>query len=230
LANRFAYFSFTESIWEGVAARLPPPRPPPAPPLDSLLVLDFPPRLDSLIVSDFPAVFDEFRSKRFVLLWRGSRDGFGASDFHGRCDGRANTLTLILDTKGNVFDGFTPLQWEARAWNGQKGHHNNVYKCDDRLNSSLFTLKNPHDIPARKFALKADQRHRAIGCWPDYGPYFGDNFADMRVDDGCNSFAGSHTNGLDSAYTNDTGLDGKSFCTGSTLFAAREIEVFEITD
>jgi hypothetical protein len=52
----------------------------------------------------------------------------------------------------------------------------------------------------------------------------------MRVDDGGNSFAGSHTNGLDSAYTSDTGLDGKSFFTSSTFFAAKEIEVFEITD
>jgi hypothetical protein len=44
-----------------------------------------------------------------VLQWRGSRDGFGAIDVHKRCDGRANTLTLILDTGGNVFGGFTPL-------------------------------------------------------------------------------------------------------------------------
>jgi hypothetical protein len=78
------------------------------------------PRLDSLIVSSFPPLFDEFRGKRFGLLWRGSRDGFGVRDFHGRCDGRANTLTLILDTGGNVFGGFTPLEGEARVWNRKK--------------------------------------------------------------------------------------------------------------
>jgi chromosome segregation ATPase len=68
--------------------------------------------LDSRVVSSFPPLFDEFRPKRFVLLWRGSRDGFGARDFHGRCDGHANTLMLLCDTSGNVFGGFTPLQWE----------------------------------------------------------------------------------------------------------------------
>jgi hypothetical protein len=217
LANRFADFSFTESIWEGVAARLPLPRPPPAPPLDSL------------IVSDFPPLLDEFRAKRFVLLWRGSRDGFGTRDFHGRCDGRANTLTLVLDTKGNVFGGFTPLQWEARVWNGKEGDQSNVYKCDDSLKSFLFTLKNPHDIPARKFASKADQRHRAIGCWDNKGPYFGGAVADMRVSDGCNSSANSHTD-LGHMYTNDTGLDEDIVFTGSKDFQVREIEVFEITD
>jgi hypothetical protein len=68
--------------------------------------------LDSLVVSSFPPLFDEFRGKRFALLWRGNRDGFAATDFHGRCDGGASTLTLILDTDGNVFGSSTPLGWE----------------------------------------------------------------------------------------------------------------------
>jgi hypothetical protein len=38
---------------------------------------------DSRIISSFPPLFDEFRGKRFLLLWRGSRDGFGARNFHG---------------------------------------------------------------------------------------------------------------------------------------------------
>jgi hypothetical protein len=68
---------------------------------------------DSGVVSSFPSLFDDFCGKWFVLLWRGSRAGFRARDFHGRCDGHANTLTLILDTGGNVFGGFAPLQWES---------------------------------------------------------------------------------------------------------------------
>jgi uncharacterized coiled-coil protein SlyX len=73
--------------------------------------------LDSRIVSGFPEIFAEFR--KFSLLWRGSRDGFRAHEFHRRCDGRANTLTVILDTKGNIFGGFTPVEWESRVWNGE---------------------------------------------------------------------------------------------------------------
>jgi hypothetical protein len=93
----------------------------------------------SLIVADFPALFAEFRGKHFTLLWRGSRDGFGAHDFHGRCDGHAPTLTLIQDTEGNIFGGFTPLEWES----GYK------FKADPSLKSFLFTLTDPHNLPAR---------------------------------------------------------------------------------
>jgi hypothetical protein len=113
------------------------------------------PLRDSRIISDIPEIFAEFRGKRFSLLWRGSRDGFNAQEFHGRCDGRANTLTVILDTEGNIFGGFTPLEWESWVWNGNSWDEDGRFKADDSLKSFLFTLKNPHDIPARRFALKA---------------------------------------------------------------------------
>jgi hypothetical protein len=45
-------------------------------------------------------------------MWRGNRDSFGAAEFHLRCDGRANTLTVISDIDENVFGGFTPVEWE----------------------------------------------------------------------------------------------------------------------
>jgi hypothetical protein len=68
----------------------------------------------STIISDFPEIFAEFRRKQFSVLWRGSRDGFESSKFHGRCDGHTNTLTVIFDTEGHIFGGFTPLKWERR--------------------------------------------------------------------------------------------------------------------
>jgi hypothetical protein len=108
----------------------------------------------SLIVADFPALFAEgekrwlgrdtppgllaeFHGKRFALLWRGSRDGFLAKEFHGRCDGHANTLLLILDTQGNIFGGFTPVEWESRAWNVQRESSNNCFKADPSVRGNL---------------------------------------------------------------------------------------------
>jgi hypothetical protein len=38
------------------------------------------------------------------------REGFGILEFHRRSAGHANTLTMILDTKGNFFGGFTPVK------------------------------------------------------------------------------------------------------------------------
>jgi hypothetical protein len=180
---------------------------------------DFP--RSSLIVSDFPDIFAEFRGKRFSLLWRGSRDGFGARDFHRRCDGHANTLTVILDTNGNVFGGFTPVEWDSTR----------SRKADDSLRSFLFTLGNPHNIPAKRFALKAERKRRAIWCPSGWGPCFGASLfaCDLAVSDNCNANMRSGA-GVGIAYINDTGLDGKTVFTGSYHFQVKEIEVFEITE
>jgi hypothetical protein len=68
-------------------------------------------RWNYAIVPDFQELFEDFKEEQFTLLWRGSRDGFGRGNFHGRCDGHANTLTVILDTNGNIFGGFNPVEW-----------------------------------------------------------------------------------------------------------------------
>jgi hypothetical protein len=173
----------------------------------------------------FPGLFAEFGGKRFALLWRGSRDGFGARDFHSRCDGHANTLALILDTAGNIFGGFTPVEWESRTdWP--------YSKADPSMKSFLFTLKNPHNVPARKFALKAERMDMAIQCYSSCGPFFG--YIDIcvlgiGVFDNCNANA-RNTTYLGSSYANDTGRDGSTFLTGSQFFTVKEIKVFEITD
>jgi hypothetical protein len=84
-----------------------------------------PAALESLIVGYFPPPLEEFRAKRFNLLWRGSRDCFGANEFRCRCDGRAYTLTLIRDTDGYVFGGVTPVKWESPVWNRKNGKESN---------------------------------------------------------------------------------------------------------
>jgi hypothetical protein len=170
----------------------------------------------SCIVSDFPAIFEEFRGKHFKILWRGSRDGFDVSEFHRRCDGHTNTLTVILDTKGNIFGGFTPVEWESRSG----------FKGDDSLRSFLFTLKNSHNIPARRFVLKPENRDFAIECYSDYGPYFGSG-ADICVSDKCNVNADIYSS-FGYTYKNDSGVEGEKLFAGSRNFEVKEIEVFEI--
>jgi hypothetical protein len=193
----------------GIPDRLIPP-PPAAPPPPS--------GWDSAIVPDFPAIFEEFREKKFTLLWRGSRDGFGVRDFHSRCDGHANTLTVILDTNGNIFGGFTPVEWES--------HYPTRFKADPSLKSFLFTLKNPHNVPARRFALKAEKNHKAIYCIFEEGPFF----HGLYISDSCNTNTASYASDFGEVYTNDTGLNGQKFFTGSSHFEVKEIEVFEITE
>jgi hypothetical protein len=165
--------------------------------------------VDSLIIGGLPPLFEEFVRKRFNLLWRGSRDGFTAKQFHRRCDGRANTLTLIADTDGNVFGGFTPVEWESRKWNGKGGEENNLFKCDNSLRSSLFTRRNPHGVPPRKFAPKEEMKQYAIVCNSALGPVFGGGIV---VSDNCNANIYSHTrigtNWSDRMYANDSAVRG----------------------
>jgi hypothetical protein len=169
---------------------------------------------NSAIVPDFPKLFEDFKQKQFTLRWRGSRDGFGKRDFHSRCDWHGNTLTVILDTKGNLFGGFTPVEWDSGS----------EEKADPSLKSFIFTLKNPRNFPARRFALKAEAKDRAIRCNSDGGPHFWD----IYVFNNCNTNTSSGTY-LGYSYTNNTGLDGKTFFTGSDRFQVKEIEVFEIS-
>jgi hypothetical protein len=132
---------------------------------------------------------------------------------------------MILDTRGNIFGGFTPVEWESREWNGKGGKQDNTHKGDPSLKSFLFTLKNPHNVPARRFGLKMEEQHRAITCDSTWGPHF----ADIGIHSNCDTSATNSTYHFGSTYTNDTGLDGKTFFAASWTFQVSEIEVFEIT-
>jgi hypothetical protein len=121
-----------------------------------------------------------------------------------------------MDTKGNVFGGLTLVDWEYRLGNGKRGNENNWSKADDSQNSLLFTLKNPQNIPARRFVLKTEEKQQAICCDCTWGRRFGD----FSVSSNCN------------ASTHGTTFVGKEkvVFTGSWEFQAEEIEVLEIVD
>ena len=57
----------------------------------------------------------EFNSKdRFKLLYRASDDGFNSQYFHSKCDGKANTLTILKASESYfIFGGFTTVNWES---------------------------------------------------------------------------------------------------------------------
>jgi hypothetical protein len=69
---------------------------------------------DSVIIPDFPEIFSESSTKWFSLLWLGSSNSFQPWAFHHHYQGRANTLTAVLDTEGSTFRGFTTVEWESR--------------------------------------------------------------------------------------------------------------------
>jgi hypothetical protein len=99
------------------------------------------------------------------------------------------------------------------------------YQADDSLRSFLFTLKNPHGVPARKFALRAGE-HAAIMCDSRQGPIFGCGC--IYVSDNCNANRDNRTAFFGIQY--DSEEKGKDFLTGADHFTVKKIEVFQIAD
>ena len=69
-------------------------------------------------------------------LYRGSRDGMTARAFHGACDGKGATLTLIRADVGEakyVFGGYTSTPW---------GSSGGYLRCE---NAFLFSVTSPHE-------------------------------------------------------------------------------------
>jgi hypothetical protein len=68
---------------------------------------------------------------KWSLLYRGTRDGFDSSDFHSKCDGYYNTLT-ILKAKGSgyMFGGLSSDSWDCSD------------TCKPDPNTFLFSLTN----------------------------------------------------------------------------------------
>jgi hypothetical protein len=55
---------------------------------------------------------------KWSLLYRGTRDGFGARAFHTKCDGHPNTLTICKAKESSyIFGGFTTVRWESPTAN-----------------------------------------------------------------------------------------------------------------
>ena len=164
----------------------------------------------------------EFSPKyKFTLLYRGSRDGFSARDFHSKCDGHANTLTLIKPVNSpNIFGGFTSCAWESIAGKN--------FKSKSDPNAFLFSLVNKDNRPL-KMKVRLDQIRYAVHFNSTYGPIFGGNSSDIEINDYCDVNSLSHSD-LGCSYSHPQyprgSNEAKTFLAGSHNFQVSEIEVY----
>jgi len=84
------------------------------------------------------------------LLYRGSRDGFGAEDFHGKCDNKGATVTVIRDVGGSLFGGFTEKSWKSEG---------NLSTADKAF---LFSLNNNSGLGPIKMRMKESEKSNAM--------------------------------------------------------------------
>ena len=53
--------------------------------------------------------------QKWKLIYRATRDGFDAKDFHSKCDSYQNSLVIIKSSNCNVFGGFTEVSWSGSS-------------------------------------------------------------------------------------------------------------------
>ena len=163
----------------------------------------------------------EFNPKtRYKLLYRASEHGFRANDFHSKCDGHANTLTIFQASETSfVFGAFTSAIWES----SQPGK----YKPDS--NAFVFSLTNKDNKPC-KMNIDPNKHQNAIYCYYGCGPIFGSGH-DIYIAPNANTNTSCLSN-FSSTYKHPLfeygSLEAQSYLAGTYKFQVSEIEIYEI--
>ena len=163
-------------------------------------------------------LFEWCRTSDFELLYRGTRDGFGASDFHRTCANQGKTVVLIKNSSGHVFGGFASIPWTSHS-SGE---------CKQAPGSFLFTLTNIHGIQPTKFPLKNENDGCAIHQYNGYAPSFGRGH-DISIKPNCNTNTNSYAS-FPTTYNDTTGKGNSIFSSNTSTgnFQVQEIEVFRV--
>jgi len=148
-------------------------------------------------------ISEKYPGSTYRLLYKGSRDGDGASDFHSKCDEAEKTLVIVEDNLGNRFGGFT-----TQDWGGQY-----LQKKDDEAFIFSIDKNKVYDVIPNQ---------NAIGCYPNFGPvFFG---CQIRIYDNFLTRGGTtYKKGLNYCTTEDFELTN-----GNQNFGVRDIEVYEV--
>jgi len=152
---------------------------------------------------------------KYQLLWRGSKDGYEASTFHSKCNGKGPTVTVILSNNDRIFGGYTSVSW---GYNGTNS--SGKYQYD----ATAFIYSLTHKA---KCATQRNQKY-SIQDWHVCGPTFGGGF-DIVVFDNCNTHSDNYcqTNSGSSSYQLPPGAEN-TFLAGSYNFTVKEIEVYKV--
>ena len=98
---------------------------------------------------------------KYDLIYKMSKDGSTAKDFHKCCDNKGPTLTIIKTTGNQIIGGFTSLEWKSLD-------SNHCVLEDKTRRTFIFSLN-----LMKKFEMFSNQK-TAIYSYENYGPSFGD--------------------------------------------------------
>lgn len=150
---------------------------------------------------------------RLTLLYKVSRDGCSAWTFHTKCDSQGPTITVIYNTKGTVYGGYTSESWLGAG--AEYGAH------DEK--AFLFQVRYKGKSVQYKFPIKADKYAYAIACHHSFGPIFGQGDPNMPY------FTGKK-NPSNGVYTLTTVKVGTVYDMKSTDISAFTNDSVEVND
>ncbi|CDW78662.1 tldc domain-containing protein [Stylonychia lemnae] len=148
------------------------------------------------------------------LLYRATRDGFQAVNFHSRCDNLGPTISFIMSHQGNVFGGYTSVSWTSPA-------KNTNYPDKDSFLFQLNLNKLYQKVGSLDFAVQHNTKFLMV---------FGSG--DMLISDECNKNSESYS---ELGYTYELEKDIESsnkqklqYLAGTDYFKVIEIEVYQV--
>jgi hypothetical protein len=160
--------------------------------------------------------------QNWILLFRASRDGFTASDFHKHCDNFQETITIIRTPNKCIFGGYSPLSWGMNC-----GYITNT-------DAWIFSLVRPHsDEPVQMFNSGPQfVGEYSLSIYSHQGPTFGGGY-DIHLSDSFNNNDHNYTN-LHFSYAIPTSDDpsisdtkfAQEYLCGSYHYVAEEVEVY----
>lgn len=153
-----------------------------------------------------------FKNLIFERIYSAKLNGDSASTFHLYCDNKGPTMTLIKDTEGNIFGGFTNIPWKSTIsaeWVG-----NDPFAFLFSINKQKIIL---HDN---------DTQEKTVTMCKSNGPIFGDD--DLVISDNCTSNQESW-NFMKNSYGKKDNSVTKSYFTGGKIeFQVSDYEVFSV--
>jgi hypothetical protein len=153
--------------------------------------------------------------KELKLLYRASRDGFKAENFHSKCDNIPKTLTIIkVKDKPHIFGGYTEATWEG----------NDI--CKEDPNAFIFSLVNDDNKPI-KMKIPNQNIQNAIYCHPFIGPTFSGFGGDFNISSDSNTNEFSRSTYQHPNYQLGSN-EAQNFLAGSCNFSTSEIEVYQV--
>ena len=96
---------------------------------------------------------------KYTLLFKASRDGCNGTIFHTNCNNKGPTITVLYNTSGSVYGGYTSVNWK----------NTNGYQTDNM--AFLFRLYQNGTLKPVQFPVT--NPGNAIYDYQGYGPIFG---------------------------------------------------------